>query len=139
MNEEINRDFLNAIARIESGNVLNPVLRSKKAEGKLLKLNATNVALEAGHSRTLIGTRNSQYPHIRKRVATQTEADETVSTPNAKRRRESTQQQIARLLAEKTKQDLVNRILFTRLAQAAHQIHLLEKKAKASHEHPQLK
>jgi hypothetical protein len=132
MSEKINRDFLNAVARIESGEVLHPILRLKKAEGKQLKLNATNVALEAGHSRTLIGTENSQYPQIRRRVAPGTAlGDEPVSAPAAKRRGESTQQQIARLLEEKNKQEVVNRILSTRLAQAAQEIHLLEKEIKA--------
>lgn len=140
MNEKINLDFLDAIARIESGEVRHPILRSKKAQGKQLKLNASNVALESGHSRTLIAMDDSDYPDIRARVKPRTGyGDEPASHPDLKRRGESTQQQIARLLTEKSNQELLNRILSTRLAQAAHQIHLLEKKTKASDEHPDAK
>ena len=61
---KVEQDFHNAIDRLFAGQPTNPGLKKKQAAGKL-KINVANVALEAGRSRTLIGTENCDYPAVR--------------------------------------------------------------------------
>jgi len=61
-------DFIDAIARLRDGKPRNKELRTKAKEG-ILKINATNVALEAGHSRTFISLKDCRYPTVRALLA----------------------------------------------------------------------
>ena len=63
-NERIRSDFLKAIERITLGFPENEKLKKLRDSNKL-KLNFTNVALEAGRSRTLIALDDSKYSEIR--------------------------------------------------------------------------
>ena len=63
----VEQDFHNAMDRLSAGQPTHPGLKKKQSAGKL-KINIANVALEAGRSRTLIGTENCGYPAVRMRI-----------------------------------------------------------------------
>lgn len=65
--DQIEKNFMAALERLQSGTPTNKVLRAAKAKG-ILKINASTVAQEAGHSRTLIGMENCRYPRIRELI-----------------------------------------------------------------------
>lgn len=66
--DPIERDFLDAIERLLGGEPKNKKLKARKANGTL-KVNVANVALEAGHSRTLIALETGcRYPRVRELV-----------------------------------------------------------------------
>lgn len=62
--DPIEKDFLDAIERIKAGKPKDDSLKAKAKQGKL-KLSASSVAIEAGHSRTLIGHGGCRYPEVR--------------------------------------------------------------------------
>ena len=62
--KEIEANFLAALDRILVGKPLHPDLVSKKA----VKVNYFNVAIEAGHSRTLIGHDGCAYQKVRDKI-----------------------------------------------------------------------
>jgi hypothetical protein len=63
----IEKDFLQALQRLQNGIPNHKALKSAKALGKL-KINFSTVAREAGRSRTLIALENSRYPRVREAV-----------------------------------------------------------------------
>lgn len=64
----IEQDFLDAIDRLRDGEPKNKHLKACKAKGTL-KVNVVNVALEAGHSRTLIALETGcRYPRVRELI-----------------------------------------------------------------------
>lgn len=65
--DPIEQSFLDALERLQRGEPINKDLRSRVKMGKL-KIGPTSVALEAGHSRTLIGHVDCQYPKVRERL-----------------------------------------------------------------------
>lgn len=65
---EIETDFLMAIERLVSGRPTHPALKKRKEETGRLAINISNVALEAGRSRTLIATRDTTYPTVKHRL-----------------------------------------------------------------------
>lgn len=66
--DTIEQDFLDAIDRLRDGEPKNKQLRARKDKGTL-KVNVANVALEAGHSRTLIALEaGCRYPRVRELV-----------------------------------------------------------------------
>ncbi len=66
--DPIEQDFLNAIDRLRDGEPKNKLLKARKARGTL-KVNVANVALEAGHSRTLIALETGcRYPRVRELI-----------------------------------------------------------------------
>lgn len=65
--DPIAEDFESALKRLLDARPKNPVLL-KAAKRGLLKINATTVAKEAGHSRTLIGHDNCKYLAIRAKI-----------------------------------------------------------------------
>lgn len=66
--DPIEQDFLEALDRLIKGTPKHKKLRGDKAKEKL-KVTASNVALEAGHSRTLIAMENCRYPRVREAIA----------------------------------------------------------------------
>ena len=60
----IEQDFMDAIGRLREGKPRNKLLKARVAKG-ILKVNTSTVALEAGHSRTLIGKKICRYPRVR--------------------------------------------------------------------------
>lgn len=91
--ERIKMDFLKAIERISLGLPENLKLQELKGQNKL-KLNFTNVALEAGRSRTLIAMDSSKYSEIREII---------LRHENFRDKRESVTVVIQRLKDEKDK------------------------------------
>lgn len=66
--DAIEQDFLDAIDRLREGEPRNKQLKARKAKGTL-KVNVANVALEAGHSRTLIALETGcRYPRVRELI-----------------------------------------------------------------------
>ncbi len=66
--DPIEQDFLLAIDRLREGVPKNKQLKARKAKGTL-KVNVANVALEAGHSRTLIALETGcRYPRVRELI-----------------------------------------------------------------------
>lgn len=62
--DQIEQDFMDAISRLREGKPRNKILKGRSARGKL-KVNPSTVALESGHSRTLIGKIDCKYPRVR--------------------------------------------------------------------------
>jgi hypothetical protein len=58
---------MNALARLKAGKPLTSELAARAREGRL-HINPLTVAREAGRSRTLIGSDECKYPHIRELV-----------------------------------------------------------------------
>lgn len=75
----VERAFHDAIDRLLAGKPKVPKLRRLAAEGRL-NINPSTVALEAGHSRTLIGLENCRLPAVRNRILSETRRDE-IATP----------------------------------------------------------
>lgn len=67
MTSRIEAEFHDAIDRIVSGAPSHPVLQDSQKAGTL-RLTVKSVAMEAGRSRTLIGTRDCLYPDVRSRI-----------------------------------------------------------------------
>lgn len=66
--DDIERDFLEAIDRLRNEEPKNKKLKARKTKGSL-KINFFNVALEAGHSRTLIALeKGCRYPRVREMI-----------------------------------------------------------------------
>lgn len=65
--DPIAQDFLDALQRLVEGRPTHKDLKAKAKSGTL-KVNPSNVALEAGHSRTLIGLEDCRYPKVREAV-----------------------------------------------------------------------
>jgi hypothetical protein len=66
--DPIEQDFLDAVDRLRDGEPKNKQLKARKAKGTL-KVNVANVALEAGHSRTLIALESGcRYPRVRELI-----------------------------------------------------------------------
>ena len=65
--DPIERDFRDALQRLIEGRPQNKTLRARAKAGKL-RLNASNVALEAGRSRTLIALERCRYPAVREAI-----------------------------------------------------------------------
>jgi hypothetical protein len=61
------QDFLAALDRLKEGEPVNKKLKAIRKEGKL-KINISNVALESGHSRTLIALKACRYPQVREAI-----------------------------------------------------------------------
>jgi hypothetical protein len=63
----IESDFMDALERLKAGSPRDPALSKRAREGRLT-INPVTVSQEAGRSRTLIGSDNCKYPHIRELV-----------------------------------------------------------------------
>lgn len=61
------RELMEALDRVKRGEPKNKKLAKLQAAGKL-KVSLSGVALESGHSRTLIGTKDCDYPRVRAAV-----------------------------------------------------------------------
>lgn len=64
MSRDTEADFLAAYRRLSIGAPNDHGLRQRAALGSL-QINISTLAKEAGHSRTLIGMRNTKYPNVR--------------------------------------------------------------------------
>lgn len=66
--DPIERDFLDAIQRLQDGTPKHKRLKAQRAKGTL-KINISNVAMEAGRARTLIALEHGcRYPRVRELV-----------------------------------------------------------------------
>jgi hypothetical protein len=65
--DPIEQDFLDALQRLVDGKPEHKELKARANAGKL-KINISNVALEAGRSRTLIALKDCRYPAVREAV-----------------------------------------------------------------------
>lgn len=67
MPDPIEQDLLSALQRLVEGKPTHKTLKAKAKEGRL-KVNTSNVALEARRSRTLIALEDCRYPKVREAV-----------------------------------------------------------------------
>ncbi|MGJ7565984.1 hypothetical protein ACSFBM_19190 [Variovorax sp. GB1R11] len=65
--DPVEKDFDDALGRLLSGKPTHPRLLDD-LKRRVLRITPTSVALEAGHSRTLIGYEGCKYPLVRARV-----------------------------------------------------------------------
>jgi hypothetical protein len=65
--KKIQQSFLDALGRLQSGCPKHEDLATRAAAGKL-RINFSTVAMEAGHSRTLIAFSDCAYPDVRTAV-----------------------------------------------------------------------
>ena len=65
--DQIEQDFLTALDRLQEGKPTNKTLKASKVKG-ILKITTSNVALEAGRSRTLIAMEHCRYPRVREMI-----------------------------------------------------------------------
>lgn len=66
--DPIEKDFLDAIERLQNGNPRTKALKTKASNGSL-KINFSTVALEAGRARTLIAlNEDCRYPRVRELI-----------------------------------------------------------------------
>lgn len=65
--EVIEANFFAALERLKANQPKHPVL-ARRAEAGKLKINASTLAKEAGHSRTLIALEDCAYPAVRKKL-----------------------------------------------------------------------
>ena len=65
--DEIEQHFIEAINRLRESAPTHKILKKLNDEGRL-KITISNVALEAGHSRTLIGMDKCKYPRVREMI-----------------------------------------------------------------------
>lgn len=77
--DSIEQDFLGALKRLQDGEPTNKALRAKQSKG-ILKITTTNIALEAGRSRTLIALENCRYPRVRELIKQAKEGKNTLPT-----------------------------------------------------------
>jgi hypothetical protein len=63
--DPIEQDFMRAIKALSENKPTNKTLKLKLKKGLKVSVNAVNVAIEAGHSRTLIAMDNCKYPKVR--------------------------------------------------------------------------
>ncbi|MHA3013452.1 hypothetical protein E6A55_04165 [Cupriavidus necator H16] len=76
--DSIEQEFLDALARLQIGKPKTKKMKDRLAAGKM-KITISNVAVEAGRSRTLIGLdKNCRYPVVREKIR---EAKEKPSLP----------------------------------------------------------
>lgn len=65
--DKIEQDFIEALSRLKEGKPTHKKLKAEMTAGTL-KINIGNVAMEAGHSRTLIGMDACRYPKVREMI-----------------------------------------------------------------------
>lgn len=64
MRNNVEQDFFEAYQRLSAGAPVHPKLRARLAAGRKVSVNQSTVALEAGHSRTLLSQRARGYERI---------------------------------------------------------------------------
>ncbi len=112
--DAIERDFMDALHRLEANTPSNPAL-AKLAKLEILKINVSTVAKEAGHSRTLIGHDGCKYPRIRARIIGLKQPVEPALTAEAVITR--LRQENAELRQKIAQRDSENAVLVLRLRQ----------------------
>jgi len=75
----IEKDFLDALHRLQEGEPKNKALKRLKAKGRV-KITITNVAIEAGRSRTLIAMEKCRYPRVREMIKLAKEGKNSIPT-----------------------------------------------------------
>lgn len=110
-------DFRLALTRLVAGKPRNPKLKALASRNRL-KVSISNVALEAGRSRTLIGTADCAYPGIRSEIV----------RARAPATRSKSQDEIIRELRSKVKDLTEDRaVIATQLAEAVGEVWRLKK------------
>lgn len=82
MKKSIERDFIDALDRLSIGRPNHPELIEAAHEGRL-RVSIRSVALEAGHSHSLIDNDRSVYGEVRKRILGYIEAGEPAKRARA--------------------------------------------------------
>jgi hypothetical protein len=127
--DTIEADFFAAHRRLSIGAPLDFELKAKAIAGKL-SINLSTLALEAGHSRTLISMRNSRYPRVRglifpeEQIGRQLSEQDSVS---ARGKRSSQTEKITDLRQEKKALQNERDKFATRLAESESAIALLRR------------
>ncbi|QRM51181.1 hypothetical protein F3Y33_18675 [Rhizobium sp. BG6] len=126
MSEKTEQDYLRAINRIKSGNVTHPDLIKLASLGKL-KLNVTNVAKEAGRSRTAIATEETPYPKVRNAILPYQNSEGYPQSDTATKRT-TVQFHLLKSRAEVRTKEQIIQVLGTQLVSATKQIDELKLK-----------
>lgn len=105
--DPIEQDFRDALQRLMEGKPKNKELKASAKAGKL-KINTSNVALEAGRSRTLIALEDCRYPAVRQLIQDTTGGKKALPTTYT--------QLIANLRADKATLTAEKRLLETTMA-----------------------
>lgn len=100
MPRNVEDDFIAAFHRISAGAPTHPKLCARLAAGKNVAANQSTVALEAGHSRTLISQRAPGYERICELLSSAGEAAQPISQNSRQSRSETSTERLARLTAE---------------------------------------
>lgn len=111
--DAIEKDFLDALARLQAGRPKDMDLATSAKKGTL-RINLVTVAKEAGHSRTLIGHDRCKYPSIRDLiVALRTDPDNPTRVQDvvAKKRVETVRLKRELNLAQTQSATLLSRML----------------------------
>jgi hypothetical protein len=119
MSRDTEADFLAAYKRLSIGAPNNNELRQRAALGAL-EINISTLAKEAGHSRTLIGTRYTKYPSVRALIfpdEKMTRDSDTGPEANATRRRPTQKEIIQSLRADQKALALERDKFATKLAE----------------------
>ncbi|WEA26930.1 hypothetical protein [Rhizobium binxianense] len=118
MPRNVEDDFLQAYLRITSQSPSHPKLKARTAAGDVLVPNQSNVAMEAGHSRTLISQRAKGYERICALLYPEESNANTIVRPEVRDRPETPTGKIERLNAENKALERERDQFATRLAEA---------------------
>ena len=77
--DAIEQDFLDALRRLKDGTPTHKALKAAKMKG-VIKINASNVAMEAARSRRRIAMENCRYPCVREMIKQAKSGKHTVPT-----------------------------------------------------------
>jgi len=127
--DTIEADFFAAHRRLSICAPLNFELKAKAIAGKLA-INLSTLALEAGHSRTLISMRSSKYPRVRRLIFPDEQIGRQLSEQDSvsgRGKRSSQKQKITELRQEKKALQNERDKFATRLAESESAIALLRR------------
>ena len=122
---DVERDFLDALDRLARGAPRSATLKTRVAKGTL-RISFSSVAEEAGRSRTLIGTKKCPYPAVRDRILAMTACTDP-SVPAVQPPGRRVQEIIARLRDEIAILKSEKAALATQALEAANAARHLEK------------
>lgn len=123
--DPIEKEFSDALTRLQQGRPRHTKL-AKLVERGVARINIANVALEAGHSRTLIGHANCKYPKVRASILAAKKPILIVTTALSTIR--ALRQNIQELRDQIRRNDSVNAALVIRSRESERRVVALERR-----------